>query len=131
MSAPAAPPRSARPFVLVVDDSEDQRGLVRRALEDAGYGVLEASDGHQALRAVETLGRPAAVVLDLGVAGLSGQGFLASVRRRPEVLGGAGVVVLTGAAVAEPARAPVTQLLRKPAPLADVLAAVGRACARD
>ena len=36
--------------ILVVDDDEDMRGLVRRLLERAGYAVREAADGHAALR---------------------------------------------------------------------------------
>lgn len=36
--------------ILVVDDDGVLRNLVRRILEEFGYGVVEASNGHQALR---------------------------------------------------------------------------------
>jgi CheY-like chemotaxis protein len=35
--------------ILVVDDYEDARLTVREALEDAGYGVIEARNGQEAL----------------------------------------------------------------------------------
>lgn len=43
------PPRSAR-VILVVEDEEVVRGLVRRILEAEGYSVLEAGSGGEALR---------------------------------------------------------------------------------
>ena len=37
--------------VLLVEDDDDVRGLAREVLEDAGYRILEAADGHQAISA--------------------------------------------------------------------------------
>lgn len=49
--------------VLVADDDDDIRGLVAYRMEKSGYGVLQASDGEEALRlAVEH--RPALAILD-------------------------------------------------------------------
>lgn len=51
--------------VLVVDDEEDIRVLLRNQLERAGYDVAgEASDGHEALALCDTAS-PDAVILDL------------------------------------------------------------------
>ena len=36
--------------ILVVDDYEDTRILIRFLLEELGYNVLEAKDGWQAVR---------------------------------------------------------------------------------
>lgn len=44
---------AVRNRVLVVDDEQDQRFLLRRCFEKAGYDVTEAGDGIAALRAVE------------------------------------------------------------------------------
>ena len=41
---------NARPRILVVDDDEDIRLLLRELLERAGYTVDEAPDGRTALR---------------------------------------------------------------------------------
>jgi CheY-like chemotaxis protein len=40
---------SRKPNILVVDDYADARGTVRDALEERGYGVLEAAHGQEAL----------------------------------------------------------------------------------
>jgi len=41
--------RSSRQTILVVDDEDRLRFVVRRLLEEAGYGVIEAGNGLQAL----------------------------------------------------------------------------------
>jgi signal transduction histidine kinase/CheY-like chemotaxis protein len=46
------PPRGHGEVVLVVEDEESVRTLVRRTLEEAGYRVLEAEDGKQGLERV-------------------------------------------------------------------------------
>lgn len=51
--APAAPPApAAAPAVLVVDDSAVVRAKLRKLLEGAGYRVVLANDGQQALAAL-------------------------------------------------------------------------------
>jgi DNA-binding response OmpR family regulator len=55
------PPRQV---VLVADDDEDIRMLVAYRMEKAGYGVLQARDGEEAIRlALEH--RPALAILDV------------------------------------------------------------------
>ena len=64
-------PRAKRPVVLVADDEPDLMSLVKYALEDAGYEVLTASDGAEALDiALERT--PDAAVLDVRMPKLSG-----------------------------------------------------------
>jgi diguanylate cyclase (GGDEF)-like protein/PAS domain S-box-containing protein len=59
------------PLVLVVDDDPVVRELARGALESEGYGVIEAGDGHQALRIYDEL-RPDLVLLDISMPDLDG-----------------------------------------------------------
>ncbi len=62
---------SARKKILVADDEPDVLSLVALNLQRAGYDVLKAQDGEQALRlAVEHM--PALLVLDVMMPGLSG-----------------------------------------------------------
>ncbi len=42
--------RSDRPLILVADDDDDIRALVSYRLKRAGYDVVEARDGEEALR---------------------------------------------------------------------------------
>ena len=57
--------------VLIVEDDVDLRRMYRTALALAGYQILEAANGLDALRALDT-NPPEAVVLDLGLPFLSG-----------------------------------------------------------
>lgn len=65
--------------VLVVDDSEDDRELVRTYLEDAGAVVATAAGG---LEAFERLGEflPDLLIVDLVMPGMNGAEFIARLR---------------------------------------------------
>jgi DNA-binding response OmpR family regulator len=58
--------------ILVVEDDPDSRRMYKMALAFAGYHVIEAGDGLDALRIIDTE-KPRLVVLDLGLPMLSGQ----------------------------------------------------------
>ncbi|GAB5534294.1 MAG: hybrid sensor histidine kinase/response regulator transcription factor [Rubricoccaceae bacterium] len=69
--------------VLVVDDNNDIRTYLRRHLETAGYRVLEADDGEDALdRIREQL--PDLVVSDVMMPRLDGLGLCRAIRSSPE-----------------------------------------------
>lgn len=48
-----ATPAACPGAILLVEDDDAVRGVVRRILHTAGYSVLEAGNGHEALQAVE------------------------------------------------------------------------------
>ena len=50
MHGDVAVPAGHRPLVLVADDEADIRSLVALRLERAGYDVIQAADGEEALR---------------------------------------------------------------------------------
>lgn len=80
-----------RPFVLIVDDDEVLRSLLRLTLPAEGYDVVEAATGDKALEAV-TAAAPALVVLDWRMPGRSGREVLPELKRlHPNVP----VIVLT------------------------------------
>lgn len=58
-------------LVLVVDDDEMIRRLVRTVLEADDFEVIEAKDGQEALRVISDKA-PAVVVLDVMMPGLNG-----------------------------------------------------------
>jgi type II secretory ATPase GspE/PulE/Tfp pilus assembly ATPase PilB-like protein/CheY-like chemotaxis protein len=68
--------------VLLVDDEDQLRRVMRDLLEREGYVVAEARDGVQALDQVDKFG-PDVVVLDLNLPGLDGYGVLSHLRSRP------------------------------------------------
>jgi len=70
--------------VLVVDDDETVRELMRRFLEREGYRVATASDGEEALRLAREL-RPAVITLDVLMPGLDGWDVLTRLKSDPEL----------------------------------------------
>ena len=83
-----------RPTVLVVEDEPAILGMARLILERAGYDVLAAETGPDALACYhKAADRVAAVVLDLNIPDLSGLEVLAALRKvRPNLR----VIVSTG-----------------------------------
>jgi type II secretory ATPase GspE/PulE/Tfp pilus assembly ATPase PilB-like protein/ActR/RegA family two-component response regulator len=82
--------------VLLVDDEDQLRRVMKDLLEREGYLVAEARDGVQALDQVDKFG-PDVVVLDLNLPGLDGYGVLSHLRSRPATVG-LPVIVLTAKA---------------------------------
>ncbi len=74
VALPSPTARSGSERILVVEDEPAIRQLVRRLLKNAGYDVVEAASGHEALtRIQEQEGPPIEMVLtDLVMPGMSG-----------------------------------------------------------
>ena len=67
--------------VLTVDDSASVRQMIRFTLSDAGYGVIEAVDGKDALAKLES---PVNLIItDLNMPNLDGLGLIRRVRSNP------------------------------------------------
>jgi two-component system, cell cycle response regulator DivK len=66
-----------RAVVLVVEDFEDNRFMMRRLLEMSGYRVVEAVNGNQAVEMATSV-RPDIILMDLSLPQLDG---LAATRR--------------------------------------------------
>jgi two-component system, cell cycle response regulator DivK len=82
--------------VLVADDNADQRALYVDILSSAGYAVIEACDGAEAIaRAREA--RPALILMDVTMPGTSGWNAVRAVREQPETRD-IPVIVVTGLA---------------------------------
>src|SRR5207244_12904961 len=65
---------------LVVEDFEDSRFMMRRLLEMAGYDVLEATDGEQAVR-LAVKERPSLILVDLSLPKLDGLSATRRIRK--------------------------------------------------
>ncbi len=69
---------------LLVEDFEDSRFMLRRLLEMAGYLVVEASDGEQAVElAVQK--EPALILMDLSLPKLDGLAATRQIRQHKRV----------------------------------------------
>jgi DNA-binding NtrC family response regulator len=66
---------------LIVDDEDVLRRALVRALEEAGYGVMQASAGHDAVRLIEAHAIDI-VVSDLSMPNMSGHELLLAIKQR-------------------------------------------------
>ncbi|MGE0706772.1 MAG: MASE1 domain-containing protein [Planctomycetota bacterium] len=130
-AAPAetGPPERASQLVLVADDQEVVRTTVRALLERAGYRVIPAQDGRQAVaRFAERPDEVGVVLFDLSMPGLDGDAALREVRAlRP----GVPAVIMTGYGegdVQARLREHRPGLLTKPFSAEQLYAAVRSAC---
>ncbi len=85
--------RGAGTCVLLVEDEDQLRRVMRDLLERDGYTVAEARDGVQALDQVDRFA-PDVIILDLNLPGLDGYSVLTQLRSRPATRG-IPVMVLT------------------------------------
>jgi two-component system OmpR family response regulator/two-component system alkaline phosphatase synthesis response regulator PhoP len=77
--------------ILVVDDEDAVRALIRRTLEEKGYRVVTVADGNEGLAKLDQDGIDL-VLLDIKMPGLDGFQVLKLIRRRSNLP----VIMLTG-----------------------------------
>jgi signal transduction histidine kinase/DNA-binding response OmpR family regulator/streptogramin lyase len=85
--------------VLIVEDDEPTRELMRRTMEKEGWQVREAANGRLGLEELSR-GIPGLILLDLMMPELDGFGFMHELRKRPECLG-VPVIVVTAKDLSE------------------------------
>ncbi len=113
----------SRPGILIVDDDPEFRELYRTALRFEGFDVMTASDGVEALRAVECR-VPALDILDINMPCLDGWSVLRELRAHPET-NGVPVIVVTGEDLGR-ATERVAAILKKPVTPDQVLPVIER-----
>ena len=94
MSAPAAAAaREAEPLqILVVDDDEGVRHVLKRQIDRMGHNVSEAGSGEAALERLRT-GRYDLLCTDLGMPGMSGWELIERARAADDSLA---TILVTG-----------------------------------
>ena len=87
---------TGRPTILVAEDNVDQRALYVAILTGAGYHVLEAGDGAEAV-AVAQRERPGLVLMDVTMPGMSGWNAVRTLKDDPDTHA-IPIIVVTGLA---------------------------------
>jgi CheY-like chemotaxis protein len=103
--------------VLIVDDDEEYRNVMREVLEAEGCTVFSAPDGKAALKVLEVV-HPDLLVVDLVMPVMNGWEFCAAVEKKRE-LADIPLVVLSSNAAFHPSG--VTRALSKPVGLATLI----------
>jgi CheY-like chemotaxis protein len=80
--------------ILVVEDDADVRGALAVVLESQGYDVVEAGDGHEALRRLRSGASVCLILLDIFMPGMDGWTFRTEQMKDP-ALAGIPVLVIT------------------------------------
>jgi type II secretory ATPase GspE/PulE/Tfp pilus assembly ATPase PilB-like protein/CheY-like chemotaxis protein len=75
-------PDEGRGTILLVEDEDQLRRVMKDLLEREGYTIVEAADGVQALEQVDRH-NPDVILLDLNLPGMDGYGVLSQLRSRP------------------------------------------------
>lgn len=125
IGASARPNGPTRPRVLVIDDDDGVREILRRALSDEGFAVATVPHGAAALELVKHH-PPAVILLDPCVPIIDGRSFLE--RYRWSAKPPASVVLLCDDADIEESaqRLRADGFIRKPLRIGEVCAAVRR-----
>lgn len=112
--------------VLVVEDEQELRDMMRDALELNGYAVVTAEHGRDALAKLPAIDHLCLVILDLLMPIMDGWEFVALLRAH-SALSSVPVVVHTSA----PEQAPpgATRVIRKPLKFERLLSVVREYCA--
>jgi CheY-like chemotaxis protein len=69
-------------LVLVVDDTVDNLVIISLHLQQAGYRVVTATNGEEAIK-VAALTQPDLILMDLGMPGLDGLGATRKIHEHP------------------------------------------------
>lgn len=120
--------RPTRGHIVVVDDYADTRAMYAECFVRAGFHVVEASDGAEALAAI-VASRPDCVVMDLAMPGMDGWEATRRLKADPATASIPVVIVTGTAVVAELDRAQLLgaqAICIKPMLPADLLSCVER-----
>jgi CheY-like chemotaxis protein len=122
----AAPGAKGLITVLVADDNDVAQRLCRRVLEKAGYNVLIAVDGLQAVE-VAMSQRPAMILMDVAMPGIDG---IEALKRIKAQIPNQPIVIASAHSMASDRErflaAGADDILSKPFRLADLVAIVAK-----
>jgi CheY-like chemotaxis protein len=113
-----------RSLLMVVDDDDDIRELLRVLLEAEGYRVVTAADGRDAWRQLHDNESPKLILLDLMMPGMDGQDFMSTLRASPKAK--IPVIVMSGGSESpnQAEQLKCDRYLTKPVELEDLLATI-------
>src|ERR1019366_5754236 len=125
----AAATASGRGFVLVVDDDEQNRSLLRDPLEARGYEIAEAENGLQALQKIAAR-PPDVILLDLVMPKMDGFEVCRRLKKDPKTAH-IPILMVTALSAREDRlmgiQAGANDFLNKPIDIQDVILRVGNA----
>jgi len=120
-------------LVLLVEDTEDNRFMMRRLLEMSGYAVVEARNGEEAVRIAKEK-RPQIILMDLSLPIIDGLAATRRIRQLPE-LGNVPIVAVSAHDTAdfhsEALAAGCNSYITKPIDFSELEVLIGRLLSAD
>lgn len=116
--------------ILVVEDNEDIREVLKEVLEVEGYSVDVAVDGREAMSKLKNNPPPHLILLDLMLPHMNGWEVIDELKKDPEdTLAKVPIIILSAAGKeAQSAAKKVEGYLKKPVELSELLKAVEKYC---
>src|SRR5690242_3893873 len=102
-----------KPIALIIEDNEDLNSIFSSALEKAGYAVKSVYDGISGQKFLAEV-KPAIVILDLHMPGITGAVVLKSIRTDPRLKDIRVIVATADAAFADSLQFKPDLVLLKP-----------------
>ena len=119
-----------RGVVVVLEDNADTRAALSETLTREGYDVFATADGMEALDRLKIVPRPCVVLLDLHLAGMSGEDFYRRQQSDP-ALASIPVIAVTAAPPDQRAGLGSIPVIRKPIDLDELRFAIDRVTSRE
>ncbi|MGH7608033.1 MAG: response regulator [Gemmatimonadales bacterium] len=121
-----------RPFIAIIEDDAEFRAMLVELLDDEGYHAVPYANGADALEhlrdSAQTGTLPQVILLDLSMPVMDGVDFLRHRSDDPR-LAAVPVVLVTNAKPHERPTAGVSDVVRKPIDIDEILFAIRRYCA--
>ena len=117
-----------RPTILVIDDDDDIRDVLAIVLDEAGFRVVAAANGREALECLREEPRPDLILLDLMMPEMDGYQFRAEQQRDPALRAIPTLIVTAGTVTSRVEALGAEAILRKPVSLRRLVDTIRRFC---
>ena len=117
-----------RATILVVDDDDDIRQVLAMVLDEAGFRVVTAANGREALERLRGDPRPDVILLDLMMPEMDGYQFRAEQQRDPALHAIPTLIVTAGTVTPRVEELGAEAILRKPVSLRRLVDTIRRFC---
>jgi len=117
-----------RTTILVIDDDDDIREVLATLLDEAGFRVVTAANGREALEHLREDPQPDVILLDLMMPEMDGYQFRAEQQRDPALRAIPTLIVTAGTVTSRVEALGAEAILRKPVSLRRLVDTIRRFC---
>jgi len=117
-----------RATILVIDDDDDIRAVLAMVLDEAGFRVVTAANGREALEHLREDPQPDVILLDLMMPEMDGYQFRAEQQRDPALRAIPTLIVTAGTVTSRVEALGAEAILRKPVSLRRLVDTIRRFC---